>query len=204
MGGAAPTILPEQTLENPYIDFVIRDWGSESLLHLIQFLKNGSGNLKDILGLGYKENGKVILNPPRCSFEMPYFGDLPYHLIDIKKDNYHRLANGKIVLPIFTAMGCPYKCSFCMSPTVYKKVKGKKWVAYDNDEVLDHVEFLLQRYDFQRLQIYDDDSFADLERLYALLTGYIKRGLNLKLKLDFRGARVTSWIGWMRIFSISW
>ena len=39
-GGAHPTIMPEQTLENPYIDFVIRDWGSRSLADLLDYLIN--------------------------------------------------------------------------------------------------------------------------------------------------------------------
>jgi len=189
-GGPHPTILPGQTLENEYIDYIIRDWGSESLCQLIQYLKKERGDIDNILGLGYKENGKIILNPPRCEFEMPHFTDLPYHLINIKHSNYHRLSSGEIVLPIFTAMGCPYKCSFCMSPAVYKKIKGKKWVAYDTVEVLDHIEYLLKQYNFHRLQIYDDDSFADLDRLHGLLEGYIARGYHKKLKLDFRGARI--------------
>lgn len=189
-GGPHPTILPEQTLVNENIDFVIRDWGSESLMQLIQLIKFKSGSIKDILGLGFKENGRIILNAPRCNFEMSDYTDLPYHLVDINAKNYNRLANGEIVLPIFTAMGCPYKCTFCMSPAVYKKIKGKKWVAYDNGNVLDHIAYLMSKFEFHRLQVYDDDSFVDLDRLWNLLTGYIEKGYHKKLKLDFRGARV--------------
>ena len=189
-GGAHPTILPEQTLENENIDYVIRDWGSVALFKLISHLKNKSVSKKDIVGLGYKENGKIILNPPVCSFEMPDFKDLPYDLVDINGDNYNRLANGEILLPIFTAMGCPYKCTFCMSPAVYEKVKGKKWIAYESENVLEHIEYLYKRYNFHRLQIYDDDSFVDQNRLHDFLTEYIRRGFPKKFKLDFRGARI--------------
>jgi len=189
-GGAHPTILPEQTLENENIDYVIRDWGSRSLLELLEHLQGKSSDIKSIQGLGYKANGKSILNPSRCSFEMPHYLDLPYHLVDINAQNYNRLVNGEVILPIFTAMGCPYQCSFCMAPTIYRKVVGKKWIAYDNNEVLDHIAHLAARYEFQRLQIYDDDSFIDLDRLHDLLSGYVKRGYSKKYKLDFRGARV--------------
>jgi radical SAM superfamily enzyme YgiQ (UPF0313 family) len=142
------------------------------------------------LGLGYKKNGKIILNPVHCSFEMPHYRDLPYHLVEITSENYNRLANGEVILPIFTAMGCPYKCTFCMAPAVYEKIKGKKWSSYSNELVLEHIEYLMEKYEFQRLQIYDDDSFVDLDKLHELLTEYIKKGFNRKFKLDFRGARV--------------
>ncbi len=189
-GGPHPTVLPEQTLENEYIDYVVRDWGSKALFQLIQHIRGESNNIKTILGIGYKENGRIALNPPQCSFEMLDYKDLPYHLIDIKGDNYSRLSNRQVVFPIFTSIGCPYKCTFCMSPTVNKKIKGKKWVAYSIDYVLGHVGYLLGKYDFQRLQIYDDDSFVDLDRMYDLLYEYVRRGFHKKHKLDFRGVRI--------------
>ncbi len=173
-GGPHPTILPEQTLENDNVDFIVRDWGSKALCQLIQHLTDQSRGIEDILGLGYKVNGKIILNDTQCSFEMLDFRDLPYHLVDITADNYNRLNNGEVIFPIFTAAGCPYKCTFCMSPAVYEKIKGKKWVPYDTDYVIEHIEYLAERYDFQRLQIYDDDSFVDLERMRNFFHEYIK------------------------------
>jgi radical SAM superfamily enzyme YgiQ (UPF0313 family) len=77
-----------------------------------------------------------------------------------------------------------------MSPSVYKKIKGKKWIAFDTDYVIDHIDYLMTKYDFQRLQIYDDDSFVDLHRMYDLFSEYVKREFHKKLKLDFRGARI--------------
>ncbi len=189
-GGAHPTILPEQTLENEYVDYVIRDYGSRALCQLVEYLKGEPVQLPDILGLGYKQNGQIRLSPVQTSFEMLDYRDLPYALVDINSQTYSRLGNGELLLPIYTAMGCPYQCAFCMSPAVYKKIVGKKVVHYSNEAVLDHIAFLLEHYHFQRLQVYDDDSFVDLPKLRDLLTRYIGRGFHLKLKLDFRGARI--------------
>lgn len=189
-GGAHPTILPEQTLANPLVDYVIRDWGSIALCQLIAYLRGDGAGKKEILGLGYKEKRKIFLNPVQCSFEMIDFHDLPYHLVDIDGNNYNRLNNGEVVFPIYTAMGCPYKCSFCMAPAVYKKIQGKKWIAHGTEFVLGHIEYLLERYRFQRLQIYDDDAFVDLERMHALLSEFVKRGYHRRLRIDFRGARI--------------
>lgn len=187
-GGPHPTILPEQTLQNPWIDYVVRDYGSKALWQLIKYLKGEQSVLSDILGLGYKREGKIILNPVQTAFEMLDYRDLPYDLVEIQGASYNRL--GELVLPIYTAMGCPYQCSFCMSPEVYKKIKGKKVVYYSNESVLNHIDYLLGKFNFQRLQIYDDDSFTDVSRLTALLNGYVERGFHRRMRLDFRGARV--------------
>ncbi|MDR7866263.1 MAG: radical SAM protein [Sporomusaceae bacterium] len=189
-GGPHPTILPEQTLENPYIDFIIRDWGSTALMQLCQYLSGELQDIRIIKGLGHKENGRISLNEVQCAFEMPDYKDLPYHLVDIGSNNYNRLNNHEMIFPIFTSLGCPYNCTFCMSPAVYKKIKGKKWVCYSDEYVLSHIEYLDNKYDFQRLQVYDDDSFVDLERIRNLLTGYIQKGFHKKFRLDFRGARI--------------
>lgn len=189
-GGPHPTILPAQTLENEFIDFIIRDWGSRSLCALLRHLKNESVSREDILGLGYKEKGKIVLNPPHCRFEVLDYRDLPYHLVDINGTQYNRLSNGEVIFPIFTALGCPYQCSFCMSPAVYAKIQGKKWIPLSEDYVIGHIESIRQRYPFQRLQIYDDDSFIDLDRMANLLEECIRRGFHRGLKIDFRGARV--------------
>ena len=189
-GGPHPTILPEQTLECESIDFVIRDWGSLPLRQLLQHLRGEAVELRDILGLCYKKDGEIHAGPLQCSFEMLDFRDLPYHLVDISGQNYNRMGDGAVAFPIFTSMGCPYKCTFCMSPAVYAKIEGKKWIPYPVEEIIAHVEYLLARYDFQRLQVYDDVSFVDLERMRAFLQEYIRRGFHRKLKLDFRGVRI--------------
>ena len=106
-GGPHPTILPEQTLEDESIDFVIRDWGSKSLSALLGHLKNEPVPREGILGLGYKERGRILLNPPHCRFEVLDYTDLPYHLVDINGTQYNRLSDGEVIFPIFTALGCP-------------------------------------------------------------------------------------------------
>jgi anaerobic magnesium-protoporphyrin IX monomethyl ester cyclase len=189
-GGPHPTILPEQTLNDPLVDFIIRDWGSESLASLIAFLKNGVGKLSSIPGLGYKENGKQILNPQRTSFEILDYRDIPYDLVNVDANQYNRMKSGKLIFPFYTSMGCPWNCTFCMSPATYKIVKGKKWQPYDINTVLDHLEYLSQRYSIEVFQDYADESFIDLERMKDFLHGYIQRGFNLKYKLDFRGVRI--------------
>jgi radical SAM superfamily enzyme YgiQ (UPF0313 family) len=189
-GGPHPTILPEQTLQHADIDYVVRDWGSKALCRLAESIYGRNGNIDDILGLCYKQDRQIILNRPQCRFEQLDFKDLPYRLVDISSNNYNRLENGELIFPIFTATGCPYQCSFCMSPAVYQKIKGKKWIPHGTDDILEHISYLQKMYTFQRLQIYDDDSFVDLNRMVEFFSKYIRKGFHRQFKLDFRGARI--------------
>jgi anaerobic magnesium-protoporphyrin IX monomethyl ester cyclase len=189
-GGPHPTILPEQTLANPHIDFIIRDWGSEPLCQLISSLKGRGPGLEEIVGLGFKKNGRRILNPSTCQFEILDYRSIPYHLVDIDAQHYNRLQGAQCIFPIYTAVGCPYKCAFCMSPSVYGKIKGKKWIPLPVDDVIGHIEYLLEKYRFDRLQIYDDDSFVELDRMRDFFTRYLARGFESRLRIDFRGVRI--------------
>src|ERR1700738_2617030 len=42
LGGWHPSLLPKQTLEAPYIDYVVRGQGGESLLEVVQHLENSA------------------------------------------------------------------------------------------------------------------------------------------------------------------
>jgi hypothetical protein len=137
-GGPHPSTLPEQTLENPDIDFVIRDSGSFPLCQLIEYLNGENVRKEDILGLGYKEDGCIHLNPDQKAFEILDYRDIPYDLVDISGKRYNRMNTGDLVFPIFMSMGCPYQCTFCEAPARVKKLGGQKWLALTPDSILDH------------------------------------------------------------------
>lgn len=189
-GGPHPTVLPEETLRNVYVDFVIRDWGSIPLFQLISHLKDNRFRLDEITGLGYKKDNEVILNKPTSKFEIIDYHDICYHLVDINFKKYNRLQSEELFFPIYTAMGCPCQCAFCIAPAVYKKIQGRKWVPFSVDFVIGHIEYLCKRYRFNRLQVYDDNSFVDLSRMKEFFLKYIERGFHRRLKIDFRGVRI--------------
>lgn len=188
-GGPHPSTLPEQTLEYPNIDFVIQDYGSAPLAQLIEHLKGGGVPKEKILGLGYKESNKIFLNPPQTGFEILDYRDVPYHLVDISGKRYNRMNTGELVFPIFMSMGCPYQCTFCEAPARVRRLGDKKWVSLSVDSVLDHIQYLSERYEFKELQVYDDESFINLQAMRELLTKYIDRGYHKRFRLDFRGIR---------------
>src|SRR5580700_6524159 len=59
LGGWHPSLLPKQTLEAPYIDYVVRGQGEESLLELVRHIESRSA--PDLIaGIGFKREDKLI------------------------------------------------------------------------------------------------------------------------------------------------
>ena len=77
-GGYFPTLYPEAAINAPYVDFLARGQGEETLLELLDVLPDTGSAVKDINGLTWKDSGSVSHNPDR-SFRSPDdFPPYPY------------------------------------------------------------------------------------------------------------------------------
>jgi radical SAM superfamily enzyme YgiQ (UPF0313 family) len=186
-GGHHPTMEYESTMRLDKIDFVIRGPGSNPLKRLIGELLKDKPDFANVPSLSYRQDGRVVHNPQSKGWEKIPFKDIPYFLIEKEIDKYNRFGKDERIMPIFTSMGCPYKCSFCMAPILYRD-REKKWIAFDIEEIVEHIKFLKEKYNVTYLSVYDDDSFIDIERMRRILERLVEEGI--KLKIDFRGARV--------------
>src|SRR5438270_12591839 len=63
LGGWHPSLLPDQTLACPHVDIVIKGQGEDALLEVVQHIEAGE-SLKGISGVGYKEDGRLVVNSP--------------------------------------------------------------------------------------------------------------------------------------------
>jgi anaerobic magnesium-protoporphyrin IX monomethyl ester cyclase len=115
--------LSREVLENhSSIDFVCQNEGVYTISTLLK--TNLKDQLDKVAGLGYRQNGAVILNPPSPIVAK---ADLPREMPGIAWDllplkNYrtalwHSYPNNSQRQPfaaLYTSLGCPMKCSFCM------------------------------------------------------------------------------------------
>ena len=80
---------------------------------------------------------------------------------------------------MYSALGCPYLCTFCSSPAEYRDIPGKKWIPLEVQEVVDHVEYVVTKYRANFVYFID---------IYNLFSGFIFKVLrinNLLLLLAF-------------------
>lgn len=188
-GGPHATFCDNEVIKESSIDFVVRGYGSKPFLHLINCLvgKDDALPLGEINGITWKdEKGNYYRNEIAIGFEFIHYKDIPYYLI---KDYsvYKYLGTAEKVFPMYSAMGCPYRCAFCSSPAQYSKFK-EKWSPYNVKEVVEHIKMLVEKFSATYIYFIDDDSFVNLKHVENTIDEITKQ--RIKVKLGFRGARV--------------
>src|SRR5450755_3046775 len=172
LGGWHPSLLPKQTLEAPYIDFVVRGQGEESLLELVQHIEARSA--PDLVaGIGFKRDNKLIFTPERPLRPLVDMPPKAYHLADF--DAYERLC-GKRWAMYTSSLACPFNCGYCTNEGVY----GRKWNALEAAQASAEMCDLSRRYGLEMLWIVDDNFLVDLDRARAISEGLVRAGSNFK------------------------
>ncbi|MBU4502864.1 MAG: B12-binding domain-containing radical SAM protein [Nanoarchaeota archaeon] len=159
-GGIHPTLLPKQTLESNYVDIVVKGEGEKTFFELVQNLEKGK-SLREINGVAYKDDGKIIENPNVHDFlNLDKLPELPYHLLDIK--NYIKMMNG--VFSFQGSRGCPFKCAFCCNPLLSKGF----WRTMSAERIMQEIQMVHNKYKFKKLKFNDENFFVNKERVYKI------------------------------------
>ncbi len=174
-GGIHPSLLPEQCLGEDYIDFVIVGEGEETSVELVQKLKNRE-SLENIFGLGYKQDGKIKINPTRPLINNLDLWPMDFSLLDMEKYLY-KLDKYKRVVAYKTSRGCPFNCAFCYN----RAFNQSRWRAWSIERVVNDIEYLKQEYQIDAIKFYDDNFFVDKARALEIL-----RRINLPAHLEVR------------------
>ncbi len=122
VGGHIAALSREVLERHSSIDMVCQNEGVYTISNLLK--TNLKDNLSEVKGLGYRQNGHIALNPPspivekaRLSEELPgiCWDKLP--MDKYRTALWHALPNNALKQPfaaLYTSLGCPMKCSFCM------------------------------------------------------------------------------------------
>jgi radical SAM superfamily enzyme YgiQ (UPF0313 family) len=115
--------LPREVLEkHASIDFVCQNEGVYTISNLLK--TNLEDKLDQVDGLGFRRDGQVVLNKPSpivAKADLPR--DLPGMAWDLlpvanyRTALWHSYPNNSVRQPfasLYTSLGCPMKCSFCM------------------------------------------------------------------------------------------
>lgn len=193
LGGAHLTIMPMESMEKPFVDFVAVGEAEDTLLELVTDLEaTGGQRISDIAGLVWRnEAGKAIMNRPRVLDSGLDRFPFPAHDL-FKIDRYTNLqpltdgldphARSFIMM---TSRGCPYKCNFCSKP-----VTGDTWRKRSVENVLAEWRWLVQDMKATEIGVTDDIWNMDLTRAKELCRRIIEEGLNTVPWVTVHGMKV--------------
>jgi anaerobic magnesium-protoporphyrin IX monomethyl ester cyclase len=175
-GGVHPTLLPEQTADNDYVDIVVRGEGELIIKDLANSIALNQP-LDDVAGITYTVNGSIKSNPDGQVIDLDSVPiALPYDLLQM--DKYPSVKSGRF--HIQTSRGCPHRCGFCYNSYFNKN----KWRAKSAKRVLDEIEYVVNRFpDVTIIDPIDDNVFVDKRRVEEICRGLLER----KLDVQWRG-----------------
>jgi radical SAM superfamily enzyme YgiQ (UPF0313 family) len=163
MTGTHPAALPERTMREESVDFVIDMEGPATIVALATALREGSQDFSSIPSLWWRGADGTV-HPPTA--QEPLFReldrDLPlggWDLLDMssyRAHNWHCFDHIEDRTPyasIYTSLGCPYKCSFCCINSPFGKPSYRMWSP---EAVVAEIDHLVERYGVKNIKFVDE------------------------------------------------
>lgn len=169
LGGWHPSLLPDQTLAADYVDIVVKGQGEDALLEIVQHIEAGE-SLKNIAGVGYKQDRKLFFNPSRPLKPISELPPKAYHLADF--DAYERVCGRRWAM-YTSSLACPFNCAYCTNDGLY----GRKWNALEAGQVVEEITDLVTRYRLKLLWVVDDNFLVDRKRAVDIAEGLVRSGV---------------------------
>jgi len=174
---------------------IVRGEGERAMAALLARLKSGGTLSEDLPSLIYRAADGLLVNTPAAPLIENLDGQ-PWpdrEQIDIERYVHTwRERHGRGSLSVITARGCPYHCRWC-SHSVYGKTHRRRSAT----NVVDEVEFLLDRYEPDMLWIADDVFTIHHGWLAAYAGEMRRRGLKVPFECITRADRVNERVAGM-------
>lgn len=186
LSGLHPSALPERTMREEAIDFVVEGEGPDTLRALLGELVAPVPDLSRVPGLWYRE-GELLRSTPRAPLINDLDRYLPIAAWDLLPMHVYRAHNWHCFDDIghrspygavYTSLGCPYNCIFCCINAPF----GKPGIRYRSPErVVEEIALLANDYGVKNLKIVDELFVLKEQHYMAIVDGIIERGLDLNI-----------------------
>lgn len=151
-GGVHASLVKDAILRrHPEFDLVVFGEAEETLPHLATTLQDG-GDLHDVAGLAFRDDGMIVRNPDRPPVQD--LDSLPF-------PDWHPFGVRRMYSwPLLTSRGCPYTCIFCLSPVLSER----KWRARSPESVIDELRHAIRTYRIRAFNVRDDNLTLRMDR----------------------------------------
>lgn len=183
IGGPHPTLFPEETINNSFVDFCVIGEGETTFTRIlkafaavkdVQALKTAC--LKEE-GVAFMLDGKPVVNP-----KLHYIDDLDslpfpaWDLIDVESYFKLNLPNWSLrgrMLPVVSSRSCPNRCTFCSM----FRTHGPRWRGRSAANLVDEILYLKENFGIDSFNIIDDNFSFDPKRVLEVCALLRRKGL---------------------------
>ena len=183
-GGLHASMLPEQTVENNFVDIVVRGEGEEALLKIVNALKSGE-SIDGIPNVWWKDGGRIKSNPKSRFIDLNKLSLLPYHMLECDKYRSREpsaLPGCKRIIDVLTDRGCPHRCGFCYNINM----NNRAWRSISAPRVIEQIEYLVKNFSVDGINFLGDNFFVNKERVRDICSEIIKRKFKITWHADCR------------------
>jgi radical SAM superfamily enzyme YgiQ (UPF0313 family) len=172
--GTHVTILPDQSLKEEAIDFIILGEPDFVSRDLILALEKGE-KIEKIKGIGFKEGGKI-----KTTGIAPLIEDLdslpfPDRTLVPNLNYFNPLAQRMPYTTMFSTRGCPFRCIYCASISLY----GKKFRARSAKNVVDEMEECAKKFGIKEIFFRDETFTLEKKRVLDICKEIKNRKLDI-------------------------
>lgn len=207
MWGLHPSSLPEETLADENVDFVMKGEGLSSIVDLA-FSIHEPENYAKIDGLYYKKDGEIYGNSRPNLIKPEDFEEPAWDLLPMERyraHNWQRFGerdDGEGYAVIATSLGCPFCCSFCAVSSLF----GERHVRYFSPQtVIEQIDHLVEKYHVKFIKLLDENFVLNLKHVEEICDLLIARGYDLNIWAYARVDTVNEKIlGKLRKAGIKW
>lgn len=155
-GGIHPTVRPKDTLEKMELDFVVMGEGENVLTKVCNALENND-DISDIKSIAFYKNGSLQINEGLDIVDD--LDCLPFPARDMLQVSRYLIPPGYIrshflnrVLSVFTSRGCPARCTFCNSSSIFHRKIRRRSVA----NVISEIKSLIDKHKIDGIYFHDE------------------------------------------------
>jgi anaerobic magnesium-protoporphyrin IX monomethyl ester cyclase len=192
IGNSVATSIVETLLTRTKADVAVMGEGDETIVDLLRTISN-SGNIRDVQGICFLENGRVIRTPLRPLIKN--ISDLPF--IDFSLfDTELYITNACTHIPeplpiprkeirallVNTARGCIARCTFC-----YHIFDGMPYRFRNVGSILTEVRGLIDTYNINYIIFSDELTFFSKNRAREFSKAILDKNLHFYWRINCRG-----------------
>lgn len=176
-GGPHPTVQAKEILrDEPEVDYIVMGEGEITMRELCTGLRQGASDYSGVTGMAFRG-----LEGPRINPSREFHGELdelpfPDKSASLYIDAYFRDRERAQLGNLFGSRGCPFKCAYCSSHTIWSRR-----VRYRTPEnILEEMRQLQRDYGVERFSFLDDTFTMNRKWAASICDGMIDGGIRAR------------------------